>query len=107
MADPNFKKPEHPYPHEDFVKLVNSMPDSDPFSSVKGRLLEISKGDWHQATVHMDPIKWKSKGKTKDMRPTKALVKALEILLLDINDKASLLPLRSTHVYVTERLAIE
>jgi len=93
MADPNFTKPDHPYPYENFLKLVNDLPNTGPFSSAQGRLLEISQGDWHQATVYMESIEWKSKGTTKEMRPTKALVKALEILLHDINYKASLLPL--------------
>ncbi|GAA5828016.1 hypothetical protein JCM5353_007665 [Sporobolomyces roseus] len=87
MANPSFAIPAHPYPYEDFLGLVNSMPDSDPFSGVKGRLLEISKGDWNLASTKMGFVDWVIKGTEKKIAPTRALIHALEILLGDVTVK--------------------
>ena len=86
MSDSSFATPLRPYHH--FLNLVNEL-NSNSFGDVKGRLRTISKQDWEIATEQMEMADWLSKGVVKKIKPTKALIIALEILIQRGNDKVS------------------
>ena len=86
MSDSSFATPLRPYNH--FLNLLNEL-NSNSFGDVKGRLRTISKQDWEIATEQMEMVDWLSKGVVKKIKPTKALIIALEILIQRGNDKVS------------------